>query len=69
MNITIHTIKQLNETCWCKTSTYIDSSKEINYQDPKCKIGYIVRTSKYKSIFAKAYTPNWSEELFVIKKS
>ena len=52
-----------------KPSRYIDSSKEINYQDPKCKIGYIVRTSKYKSIFAKAYTPNWSEELFVIKKS
>ena len=23
---------------------------------------------KYKNIFAKAYTPNWSEEIFVIKK-
>ena len=27
-----------------------------------------VRISKYKNIFAKGYTPNWSEEDFVIKK-
>ena len=50
-----------------KPSTYIDSSKEINYQDPKFKIGDIVRTSKYKNIFAKGYVINWSEEVFVIK--
>ena len=24
--------------------------------------------TKYKNIFAKGYTPNWSEEVFVIKK-
>ena len=29
-----------------KPSTYIDSSKEINYQDPKFKIGDIARVSK-----------------------
>ena len=51
-----------------KSSTYIDSSKEINDKDPKFKIGDIVRISKYKNIFAKGYTQNWSEELFVIKK-
>ena len=27
-----------------------------------------MRISKYKNIFAKGYTPNWSEEIFVIKK-
>ena len=27
-----------------------------------------VRISKYKNIFAKGYAPNWSEEIFVIKK-
>ena len=27
-----------------------------------------VRISKYKNIFAKGYTPNWSEEGFVVKK-
>ena len=51
-----------------KSKIYIDSSKEINNNDPKFKIGDIVRISKYKNIFAKGYTPNWSEEIFVIKK-
>ena len=27
-----------------------------------------MRISKYKNVFAKEYTPNWSEEAFVIKK-
>ena len=34
-----------------KSSTYIDSSKETDYQDPKFKIGDIVRISKYKNMF------------------
>ena len=51
-----------------KLSTYIDSSKEINDKDPKFKIGDIVRISKYKIIFTKGCVPNWSEEVFLIKK-
>ena len=51
-----------------KSDTCIDSSKEINEKDPKFKIGYNVRISKYKNVFAKGYTPNSSEEVFVIKK-
>ena len=51
-----------------KTNTYIDSSKEINNKDPKFKIGDNIRISKYKKVFAKSYTPNRSEEVFVIKK-
>ena len=51
-----------------KSSTYINSSKEINHEDPKFKIGDIVRISKYKNIFAKGYFPNWSKEVFLIKK-
>ena len=51
-----------------KSSTYINSSKEINNKDPKFRIGDIVRISKYKNIFAKGYTPSWSKEVFVIKK-
>ena len=50
-----------------KDNTYIDFGKEVN-NDPKIKVGDHVRISKYKSIFAKGYTPNWSEELFVIKE-
>ena len=41
-----------------KSSTYIDSSKEINDKDPKFKIGGIVKISKYKNLFAKCYVPN-----------
>ena len=51
-----------------KSSTYIDSSKEINDKDPKFKFCDIVRISKYKNILAKGYVPNCSEEVFVIKK-
>ena len=51
-----------------RSSSYIGSSKENNGKYPKFEIGDIVRISKYKNIFAKGYTQNWSEELFVIKK-
>ena len=47
-----------------KQNTYIDSSKENNDKYPKFKIAYIVRISKYKNIFVKGCTPNWSEEVF-----
>ena len=39
-----------------------------NDKDPKFKVSGHVRISKFKNIFAKGYTPNWSEENFVIKK-
>ena len=32
------------------------------------EVGDHVRISKYKNIFAKGYTPNWSEEIFIVKK-
>ena len=51
-----------------KDNTYIDFKKEVNDRDPKFKVGDHVRISKYKNIFAKGYTPNWSEEVFVISK-
>ena len=51
-----------------KPSTYIDSSKENNEKDPKFEIGDIVRISRYKNIYAKGFTPYWSEEDFMIKK-
>ena len=51
-----------------KDNTYINADKEINNKDPKFKVGDRVRISKYKNIFPKGYMPNWSEEVFVIKK-
>ena len=51
-----------------KVNTYIDSIKDVYDNDPKFKVGDHVRISKYKSVFAKGYTSNWSEEVFLIKK-
>ena len=51
-----------------KDNIYIDFKKEVNDKDLKFKVGDDVRISKYKNIFTKEYTPNWSEEVFVIKK-
>ena len=51
-----------------KDNTYIDFfKKKVNDKDPKFKVDDHVRISKYKNIFAKGYTPNWSEEIFTIK--
>ena len=47
---------------------YTEYNEDFNKKDPKFKVGGHVRISKYKSIFAKGYTPNWSEEVFVISK-
>ena len=44
---------------------YID---EHNEKDSRFKVGDIVRISKFKNIFAKGYTPNWSKELFIADK-
>ena len=47
---------------------YVDYIKEINDKDPKFKVGDHIGISKYKNTFAKVYTPNWSEEVFVMKE-
>ena len=51
-----------------KDNTHIDFKKEVNEKNPKFKVGDHVRISKYKNNFAKGYMPNWSEEIFIIKK-
>ena len=53
---------------------YVESNgsafnEDFNKKDPKFKVGDHVTISKYKNIFAKGYTPNWSEEVFVINKT
>ena len=44
---------------------YID---ENNKKDSRFKIGDRVRIFKFKNIFAKGYTPNWSREIFIVNK-
>ena len=49
-------------------NTYIDFKKKVNDKGSKPKVVDPTRISKYKNILAKGYTPNCSEEVFVIKK-
>ena len=44
---------------------YID---EYNKKDSRYDVGDRVRISKFKNIFAKGYTPNWSREMFIVDK-
>ena len=51
-----------------KSDFFAEYNKEPSEKDPKFKVGDHVRISRYKNIFAKRYAPNWSEEIFVVKK-
>ena len=51
-----------------RDNTYINFKKQSNDKNPKFKVGDHVIISKYKNIFAKGYMPNWSEEIFIIKR-
>ena len=51
-NNTYHTTSKMKPID-IKDNTYINTSKKINYKDPKFKVGDRVRISKYKNIFAK----------------
>ena len=66
-NDTVHRTSKM-KPIGVKDNTYVDSKKEVNDKDPKFKVGDHVRISKYKNIFAKGYTPNWSEEVFISSK-
>ena len=79
-NVCIHKLNDIvgedNSTCHrkikmkfvnVKDNTYIDFKKEVNDKDSKFKVRDRVRISKCKNISANGYTPNWFEQVFVIK--
>ena len=51
-----------------KSNIYAEYNVDSNKQSSKFNAGEHVRVSKYKNIFAKEYTSNWSEEVFAIRK-
>ena len=53
---------------YARDDYYPEYNENPNKKDPKFKVGDNVWILKYKNIFAKGYTPNWSEEVFIIKK-
>ena len=66
-NSTVHrTIKM--KPIKVTSDSYAEYNEDSNKKDLKFKVGDHVRILKYKNIFAKLYTPNWSEELFVVSK-
>ena len=50
------------------SGNYIEYNVNSNDEDSEFQVGDNVRISKYKNIFAKGCTPNWSEEVFVVKE-
>ena len=44
-----------------KSNSYAEYNVKSNEKDPKFQVGDHVRIPKYKDIFAKGYTPNWSD--------
>ena len=48
--------------------SFAEYNEESNKKSPRIKFGDHVRISKYKSIFAKGYVTNWSEEIFIVSK-
>ena len=50
------------------TDFYAEYNEDFHEKDPELRVGDHVRISKYKKVFAKRYSPNWSEEIFVISK-
>ena len=50
------------------SSMNIDFCKENNKKNSKFEVGDHERMSKCWNIFAKGYTPNWTEEVLLIKK-
>ena len=59
------TVTDLKST---NSNFYAEYKEDFNKKDPKFKVIDYVRISKYKNIFAKGYTPNWSEEVFIVSK-
>ena len=66
-NSTVHRSIRMKPTD-VTSDCYAEYNEDSNKKDPKLKGSYHVRVSKYKNTFAKEYTPNCLEEVFVVSK-
>ena len=55
------TKKSINADC-----SVLTEKIETNAEAPKFKVDDGVRIAKYKNIFSKGYTKNWSRKIFII---
>jgi hypothetical protein len=54
------------ETLSLAWKKHLSGEREVDI--PKLELGDVVRIYKYKSHFEKGYKPNWTEELFKVKR-
>ena len=66
-NNTVHRIIKM-KSIDVASNSYAACSEDSNEKEPTFRVGDHVRVSKYKNIFAKGYTQNCSEEVFVVSK-
>ena len=66
-NNTVHRSIKMKSTD-VTSDSYAEYNEDSNITKPKFKVGDHVSISKYKNIFAKGNTQNWSEEVFVVSK-
>ena len=66
-------VNEYNNTIKMKPKNVKDDNKrvyidEYNKRSARFNVNDRVRISKFKNIFAKGYTPNWSREIFIVDK-
>ena len=61
-------VKNDNKRVYIDEHNEKDTTKSSSSERSRFKIGDRVRISKFKNIFAKVYTPNWSRKIFIVNK-
>ena len=61
-------VKNDNKRVYIDEHNEKDTTKLSSSERSRFKVGDRVRISKFKNIFAKGYTPNWSREIFIVNK-
>lgn len=65
---TVYNYKQLIAPVSLSSKYISEGLKKLDRRKAKYKIGEYVRLSKYRMVFDKGYTPNWTTEVFKIRK-
>lgn len=65
---TVYNYKRLIAPASTASALVSDSLKKLHRRSAKFKVGDFVRLSKYRMLFDKGYTPNWTTEVFKIRK-
>ena len=61
-------VKNDNKRVYIDEHNEKDTAKSSSSERSRFKVGDRVKISKFKNIFAKGYTPNWSREIFIVNK-